>query len=306
MPPVNTQWPWRDGVGTIEISTDKILMFGGWNPNSGVFTPGPSTNQVWISEDGGLNWTYIGEAPWFRRHSFGHSKIGNYIYIFGGDPFYDGNAPKDVWRCYLPDENYLDWEQVTNNWGTDGGNRLIFAHCEHKGNIYMAGGQHGFDSGATAFSDICVLNQSTGQFSKVGDLPITWFSTGAMVSNGDNIYIFGGGRYQNSGHDNFNSKIYKSSDNGVTWTELADLPTEFNGLMYCGGSASSKSLFFVNGSDGFVNHSGIWYTDLNAQLWLSLANPTATHAPGITNYFNNHFYIISGNETNYVLKINKD
>jgi len=116
---LNTQWKWRDGLKTFYYGGYLVIM-GGWNPTGGVFTPGPSTNQIWVSDDDGLTWTYLGDAPWSARHYFGYQIIGTTFYLFGGE----GN--KDIWTYDLSQGILnlavaLNWTEQTSDWGATGG-----------------------------------------------------------------------------------------------------------------------------------------------------------------------------------------
>lgn len=303
--PSNIQWPWRDGLAVVKYK-GRFLMLGGWNWNgsASAFTPGPSCSEVWESVDG-LTWTQKTNAPWTARHSMGYCVKDNKIWIWGGDPFATGSAPKDVWvynETVPGTYNVSDWSQLTSDWGSIGGARMIFAFCSHDGSLFMAGGQTNFGTVPTMFTDIVRYNEVTNQWVKTGDLPIANFSTGIMVSVGSRLYIYGGGQYNDGGHNNFNANLRYSDDNGTNWTLQATLPAELDGLMYPNGIYHDSKLWFLNGATA-TNKRGLWFLSTNGQ-WVKVAYPLARHASALCSDGDN-LWIVSGNLTNDVLKISK-
>lgn len=295
---VNTFFPWRDGAGIIEYN-NRLIMFGGWNP-SGAFTPFTTTNEVWQSLDNGATWSLVGTAPWARRHSHNYCLMNGYIYLWGGDNFY--GQLKDIWRFSDAD----GWEQVTSDWGVIGGNRILQGGCAHKGELYMAGGQTNFTDPTNNFNDIVKWNGSA--WVSVGTLPVNYFSTGILMSDGTNIYMIGGGQYLDTEHTNLNTNIYKSTNDGATWTNMGSVGYGMTGLMYCGATIFDNKIFFINGyspTSPTGNKSGVWYRSLTYNSWIKIGDNTATHAMGTSNPVGNHFYIVSGNVTKSVWKISK-
>jgi len=112
--------------------------------------------------------------------------------------FFNGLAPKDVWvynESVPGTYNNADWTQLTSDWGAVGGARVLFSWCVHENELYMAGGQTAYVGTPTMFTDIVKYNEGTNQWVKTGDLPISFFSTGTMVSSGSvftagQTYIF--------------------------------------------------------------------------------------------------------------------
>lgn len=293
--PNNTQWPWRDGIGLVKLS-DALYMFGGWNPSE---FPSPyRTNQVWKSTDNGANWTQLADAPWTPRHSFGYGKIGDTIWLWGGD-YLSGVYQKEIYTFTAAG----GWVQVTSDWGSVGGDRVIFAFCVHQGEIYMAGGQTDYSATPTMFTDIVKWNGSAWQV--VGTLPISYFSTGAMVSDGTNLYIMGGGRYLPTVHDNLNTKCYKSANGGANWSEISTLPAAMNGYMYCNAEIIGDRIFYVNGYSvaDTANKIGT-FSAVNGLNWGLYKNTLARHGAGIcTDVAASTIYVATGNEVNDVFKI---
>lgn len=302
--PVNSQWTWRDGLAVVKYN-GRLFMFGGWNP--ALFTPKQSCNEVWTSPDDGLTWTQQTNAPWITRHSHGCVVKDGKIFVFGGDPFETGTAPKDMWvynEAVPGTYNTSNWSQLTSDWGSAGGARIIFAPCVHNGSIYFAGGQTDFGATPTMFTDICIYNETSNQFEKTGNLPLANFSTGIMVSTGSRLYIYGGGQYNSGGHTNLNTNLYYSDDNGANWTLDSVLPAALNGMMYPNGIYFDGKLWFLNGYVG-SNQRGVWFRSGNGTWTKMYTMPLSRHASTMA-IDGSSFFIVSGNTRNDVIKITKN
>lgn len=308
---LNTQWKWRDGLITFYYN-NYLIMMGGWNIINGVFTPGPSTNHIWISSDDGLNWTYLGAAPWSARHFCGHQIVGTTLYVFGGDPYIPA---KDIWTYDLS-QGILslavgaNWTQQTSDWGVTGGDRDLYSHWVYNGKIRMAGGQIGFIT-PTMFTDVVELNTSTWTWDIVGTLPISYCSTAVTVQHGNTTYLYAGGRYiDGGGHDNLNTNLYKSLDGGSTWSLVSALPSEFDGLMYANGVSFGGFIWFLNGGGGVGNVGnklGLWQYSISTDKWVKYKySPLSRHASWICTDEINKMFIVSGNTRNDVIRITKN
>src|SRR5690606_39403425 len=71
----------RDGTGGLFFK-NKLWLLGGWNQNYSPMT----NNEIYSSTDG-INWTFVGNAPWARRHKIGRASCrkGCRYEVFGGD-----------------------------------------------------------------------------------------------------------------------------------------------------------------------------------------------------------------------------
>lgn len=300
---VNTQWPWRDGL-QIKIFQNKLWMFGGWNPFPGIFDPGPSTNEVWHSEDGGLNWNFWSNAPWTPRHSFGCEIIGETLYIFGSDIFTDDKIYNDMWAF-----DGEEFTQLTDDTGPLG-LRLLSGSCVFNGHIIMGGGQTAVSGPFEMFTDICRFNFETLKWENVGQLPIDYASTTVFLPFNESIYILGGGEYTGGTPTNLNNYLFKSNGSDLnTWTTVMMLPEKIDGLMYMTGHIMRSHIFLLNGTSD-NNKVGLWHFNLtdNSQNWVELNGQyPATHASSMSvNDTDNILYIVSGNSTNTVAKINHE
>ena len=302
LPTSQTKFAWRDGAA-VEYYNGRLIMMGGWNDDNafGAGTANTTTNEVWESYDHGYTWTKIANAPWEKRHSMGHCQKDGKIWIYGGD-YFQSHYQKDVWTF----DDVNGWVQVTSDWGLVAGDRMLFAWCEHKGFLYMAGGQT--DYAATSVFTNIVRSSDGITWTVVGTLPISYFSTGAMVSDGANLYILGGGRYANAGSDNPNTNIYKSVNDGVSFSLTANISTQLTGPFYCNAAFMADAIYIINGGSVIggvgANHTGMYYTyDGGITVGTVPGNQTVRHASGVcTN--GTDLYLVSGNETPQVVGVN--
>lgn len=293
--PVNVQWPWRDGAGVVEYNGRKI-MFGGWNLS--VFPGGGSTNEVWESLDNGLNWTQLSNAPWSPRHSFGYCVRGGKIWLWGGD-YLSGVYQKDVWTF----DDVNGWVEVTSDWGSIAGDRILFAPWGDENYIYMFGGQTDYTGAASFFTD-GVRSVDGITWESFTTLPLTYFSTGAVVKLNGIFYLLGGGRYLTGSNDNFNYNIYALQSG--TWNNIGTVP--ILGTMYCNATVIGGYIFLLSGAEGETNRQGLYYCSDPTSWYKYHIQPPARHAAGITGQGDstNNFYIISGNGVNDVIRITKN
>lgn len=206
---INPSAPWapRAGLESVELK-GLFYVMGGRTPLPPPAPPFASIIQrdVWVSEDRGVNWKSLGEAPWPRRAFFESVTKGPYMYIMGGQSFdlecpFQGCTPEqkipvskfynDVYRS----RDGINWELMTDNaaWAPRSGLSAVV----HRGWIYVFGGAQGDDeaiggTGREFFTDVH-KSRDGRNWIKVTDI-VPWDGRGgaaAVVKNGW-IYLLGG------------------------------------------------------------------------------------------------------------------
>lgn len=282
---LNTEMPKMDGVGAVSYDS-KLWVTGGWNPNVGVFTPGPNTNQIWNSTDG-YSYTQQADAPWDERHLHFCHNFNDKIFIGGG--YGNAGVPLlDVWSY----DTVNGWVEITSDWGGVG-ERAFFCSCIHNGKILVAGGQDD-ELGTTMFTDI--WESSDGDtWTKLCDLPValTHFSSGVIYSFNGNLYLVGGSQYSAGVPSNINIYTYVSTDNGDSWTDISTVPANMRGYFQNGAVWNGK-MWYMCGYNSGANIKGL-YSSEDGITWTAFYDsPAARHASGMCVH-NSKLFIVTGN-----------
>lgn len=122
--PDGTMYLPRQGHQVIVVG-DEIWLIGG---SSG----GIVQNDVWISQDGGVNWVEISITPFPARTLHQVVDNGIAIYVIGG--LVNGVDSDDIWISF----NGSDWEELitTGNWAPRKNHQCTF----YQGEIILSGG----------------------------------------------------------------------------------------------------------------------------------------------------------------------
>lgn len=151
--------PWGDWIGRDSaftyVENGKPYMYGGWS-NGNVTDWGNTflTNEVWTSDDEGINWYRIlaDDPSTTTRPSKRHLAARcyatfdsvDYVYMMGGKLDVSGGpqTPQtvDVWRKPLGDPNAA-WEQMTSNAGVGARDNMFMGFLD--GILYAGGGYTG-------------------------------------------------------------------------------------------------------------------------------------------------------------------
>ncbi len=292
----NNTIPWMDGLGVASVD-GKIRIFGGWNPAE--FPAPPTTNQQFETVDG-VTINQLADAPWTKRHSFGFDTSNNKIQMCGGDSF--GGYLRDFWTY----NTAAGWVRTIENMSNVFGDRVLFSTCIHKGYFYVVGGQLNYQTGNN-YTDVIRTNDYGATWIKVGDLPITQTSAACLISDGENLMFMGGGDY-GSAPFNYNDKILKSVDDGVTWITSFTISEEMKSI-YPNGVFWDERYFYIKGAAD-VNSGSVYYSD-DGIKWEKIgmfppfsSSLAISHARGVVVH-NDELYCLFGNVNTKIQKISK-
>lgn len=298
---------WRDGIATIVRGNDMYLI-AGWNPRSFPEPFTATTNEIWRSRDGGVNWSLFSKAGFTPRHTFIciNSEDG-YVYVIGGDQYNNEAQRSEIWRS----KDLMDWQLVSDS--SPFGGRMLMAGVEYKGRFYVGGGQSlpGFSTG---LSDLYVS----------ADKGVTWTLlsksvnhlgkniVGTMCVFNNKIYQVSGGWYGGDTLSNFtySQDVYSTAD-GINWS--VEEPIPMPGVQYTNTIVFDNKLWCVAGNSvvsGLASHgynkSEVCYMDQNGQ-WHKMVNSATdpkTHASSLA-VTNNSMLMIAGNQLNSVYQLKK-
>ena len=172
------------------------------------------------------------------------------IYIIGGSYFGD-QFSNDVWSWALSNG---EWTAKLVDGNVRFGARVYIAAATHKGNIYITGGAVPYSA---ANSEDFAINRDVwysangANWNQRNRAKNTLFDAGKyttehmMVSDGEKIYVMGGGNIGRERND-----VWVSSNNGQDWSRrnnaqwqprLRGAATFFNGQIYVSGGDSDSA-----------------------------------------------------------------
>jgi hypothetical protein len=241
---------WRDGAGLIQTGPNQIAMLGGWS-NPGSPWPNTTTNQILISNDWGRSFTealaHVDDPP--QTGSGARWKPRHYAgwigpYNFGG----------------------IDYVMVI---GADPQSAYATGHLNDEG--YNTGIKH--DVWRAPCSDLTTWTRMTAaaEFGAIHG-HICWQYAGALyVAGGQTDAILGG----------LNSHVWRSTDCGATWAQLADASWPARGFVT--NPVDWRGLTWLWGGGTYHNTVGLrtYYNDLwtfDGTIWTQVAQSNAPTA----------------------------
>ena len=237
---------------TAEVIGDSIYLLGGTTDGTDRF------NDVWTSADRGVTWRQTAAAtpryPTRRVHS--SAVLGTTLYVIAGS--ISSGVSQDIWRSTNLGST---WTRITNfaNFG-----RIInHASVVVANRVYVIGGFQ--------FSSISYVNSVWRSAATVGATNWIQVATGttrfsgrgehsAVVLDGA-IYVIGGGSYEDD--------VWRSTDQGVTWTQVAT-GARFSARSEHTSTALSGALYVIGGFDGTDRLNDVWKSNDQGVTWTNV------------------------------------
>lgn len=232
---------WVDGAGMIEYLNNELHIIGGWNPGVGA----PSIKPLhYKSTDDGVSFSSVSVMPQGGRTEFAISKKNDKIYVAGGNDS-DETSASDVWSW----NSVSGWVQVTANWGVHDG-YAAFGHCDHNGYTYV---MQGLIRPSTYVNEVWRSLNMVNWENMEATIPAAMQNLlyGCPVSFKGALYFFGGGRlnFPSATPYYISTKVFKSTDNGMTWTEIADDQLLNAAIWMNSCVAGGDTVLAISGSD---------------------------------------------------------
>lgn len=249
---------------------------------TGGYASGIATSDVYRSADG-VTFELLTSSPgWAARGAHGCLFYNGRIYIFAGSNE-GGTFFNDCWSS--PTGLPGTWVQETAAAAFAARHELSF--CVHNGEMYLSGGYN--TSGDTYYADVwkstngSLWSLVTSNFGQA-------MRQHCMMSFLTNLYIYGG-NYASS--TNFNT-IWRSVDNGVNWTQPANIwapRKDLKGLI----NDTADQLILLGGrtqtaayDDAYVTSDGLAFTEIT-----QLTTRETRYSTGYV-YFNKNIHQIAG------------
>lgn len=295
----------RDGASAF-VSRDTIYQLGGWPAADSAIAV---SSSIFYSVDTGSTYTYLKEAEWGERHTYGFIspysvKYKNKFWVIGGDVYpQSGNGEAQVWNS----NNGLDWDSIGIR---DFGTRVLHAVITHKPpgedeSIFVIGGQddvtgpvidrsvYKFDG--TTWTQVCAscLPSTIGLYNNIAT---SWRGK---------IWLIGGAIYDDSaqGNGTLNNNVYSSID-GSSWVLEGTIP--FGGTRYPSVYVSDGYMWIYGGgrSNKFTSWTGnsktLAYTK-DGKTWqqINIEDLPQNHAASfaVDPFGEKGLFITSGNHT---------
>jgi hypothetical protein len=263
----------RDGQEVVALG-NELHALGGWSA-----VQNPITNSDhYRSVDGGRTWTRLPDAPWFRRHDFGAGVKDGKIRIWGGD---GSKAPEFMRDCWTFDPS-AGWVRNTADAGPVFGNRALFGRCVHQEWCYAIAGANCVD---------VIRSRDLVTWESLGKLPedLEDLRSPAVTSFRGSLYVLGGKHFK--GH--FPGKVWKSSDDGRTWSVIGRHP-RFE-TYWCNAAATAEAMFYLSGRNDAANQYGLYWSTDGVEWNPLVYNVPARHAAGLCATPDNDVVITCGN-----------
>ncbi len=272
----------RDGVGLLNYD-NKLWLIGGWDPP--YHMPDNTHSEVWNSVDG-VNWTFLGDAPWQGRHDSGWMVHDSALWVVGGD--YQSGALRDVWRS----TDGVNWTQILDTIPNIGLLRHTTLTASFKGDIYYMGGQP-YGNFTWNFNEVRRSPDGVN-WTQLPDAP--WPGRGmthTVVDDHDSLWVLGGGRALD--RRCFND-IWKTGD-GINWEQVMESapwdPRYWHNTAYF-----DHKMWVMCGVVEQTNARDVWYSG-DGKNWYELKNPRfdIRHAASAA-VFDNSLWLMCGISTN--------
>ena len=271
-------WPARSHFGAVSHNGSLFVMGGIKNDNSGIIL----LNDIWKSSDNGVTWAEVEVegVHWSARFGFGAISHNGSLFVMGGGVNALGSVNiDDIWKS---SDDGVTWERVNVAEGALALQRTSFSIISHKNNLYIAGGLEVVPRSdgrfmVTYFDDIWKSSDDGVTWSNVvlpDSAPYIGRSSFGFVSHEDQLFIMGGRTGTSDGEGGVLNDIWKSSDDGVTWTEIVGLNPPWSVRNGFGAVSYNGELVVVAGFNdwsGTVPFNDIYKSRDNGEFWSSFS-----------------------------------
>ena len=243
----------------------KLWLSGGELSQSAGITRG--TNDVWISADGGTNWSQVStENPFLQRayhQSFVHD---DKLWVLGGLNFYFGTyGLDDIWTSADGGVNWVEVVVNTNSemWSVRNEHQAFF----YDNKLWVLGG---YDSvkkndiwtsadGGTNWSEISIPSGGSRWSGRQGHQSFV---------HDDKLWVLGGNTISSENND-----IWTSADGGTNWSQVSVNGNQWSKRHRFQAFSYDDKLWVLGGLDNVNNYKNdIWYSADNGTNWVEIVH----------------------------------
>jgi hypothetical protein len=254
-------WTARSGHSSVALPDGSIVMMGGWDGSNYL-------NDVWRSTDQGENWTQMtAAAPWTARSD--HSSValpdGNIVLMGGftkmGSSTYRVN---DVWRST---DKGVTWTQITTiaEW-TRRSNHTSVVLPDDSSIVLMGGA--GWDN---YLNDVWrSTDQGTTWTQMTADAGWRGRAGHTSVALPDGSIVLMGGVYSDAGLAKYLNDVWRSTDQGATWTQMTDAAPWTKRRSHSSVALPNGSIVLMGGYDGSNHRNDVWRSTDQGATWTEM------------------------------------
>jgi hypothetical protein len=265
----DAEWSARGGHSMVVLPDGSVVLMGG-------IEDGAYTHDVWRSEDSGATWIRIAEAPrWPPRVSHSALLLQDGSILIMGGLFWDGEEYleyNDVWRSTTKGAH---WTKVNDGaaWtARDGLSSLLL----QDGSILVIGG---WDRVGQK-NDVWRSNNngiSWSQISYRNDWPARTYHSSVLLPDGS-IVLMGGYFQDDDDSWSYFNDVWRSTDNGVTWTEMtsdAKWPPRDG---HTSVPLPDGGILLMGGRDDDIRFNDLWHSSDYGATWTEIIPEAGWHA----------------------------
>lgn len=267
-------WARHDGA-RLAFFNGKWRKYGGWDAVNG------SNNRIYSRATPGGAWTLdhdqdpspptSGAGAYFsRRHCFGLTELGGYLYVYGGDlaDTSGGTAvgpwtPCDVWRT----ADGTTFERIAADvpWNDN----ALYMTCAYRGQLHVICGVRGVGRRIRLEHWAGTVEGSTITWTRLKDPPFAKFAGSAVVHDGK-LLIIGGAAVQLIGVDTEYTNSTWAYDGDAQQWALQSSSAPWTGSEWNAACVYDGKVWAFNGRDAAGETAHAHYSTDLGQTWTSI------------------------------------
>ncbi|MDG6250226.1 kelch repeat-containing protein [Methanocalculus sp.] len=261
-------WSARGGHSMVVLPDGSIVLMGG-------VEDGAYAHDVWRSEDSGATWSRVADEPRWAPRTY-HSSLlladGSVLLIGGfyrdGDEWINYN---DVWRSTTKG---VHWTKITDEapWTARDGHTTLLLNDR---SIILMGG---WDRVGQK-NDVWRSNNngiSWSQISHRAGWPPRAYHSSVLLPDGSIVLM--GGYFQDDDSWSYFNDVWRSTDNGATWTEMTSDAEWSARDGHTSVALPDGGILLMGGMDDDIRYNDLWHSADYGATWTEITPETGWDA----------------------------